>query len=312
MRIEDILSEMLGAEATAVHITAGSPPMFRIHGLLRTFEGAFPIIEADRVLDLAEEFFGFNVGDGEGPVSFFSNALHIKRRFRGAFFVGDRTASLIISALSDRVVEFSKLNAPPELMRLFDLDEGLVIIAGGTGSGKTTTLLSLTDEINVRHAMSICILDGGDIPELVPAKSAIHLIPFDPITGAADAYRYALQADPNVVVGSIEDEYDLEGALLCANAGCLVLANYHADDVAEALEALSELAEGFPRGPMMLADLLQVCVSQELRSENGSGLRAAYEVLWNDSDVAGMIMGEETAEIIPELLKRKGNLPRTL
>jgi Tfp pilus assembly pilus retraction ATPase PilT len=111
-------------------------------------------------------------------------------------------------------------------------------------------------------------------------------------------------------VGYIEDEYDLEGALRCANAGCLVLVNYQADDVAEALEALAELAESFPRGPMMLADLLQACVSQELRSENGSGLRASYEVLWNDADVAGLIMGEEVADMMPELLKRKGNLAR--
>ena len=311
MRIKDIITEMLGAGASAVHITSGSPPMFRIHGALRTFEDAFPVVEADQVLDLADEFFGFNIAEGDGPISFFSNAMHEERRFRGAFFVSDRAASLVISALPERIPEFSKLGPPPEMMRLLDLDEGLVVIAGGHGSGKTTTLLAIADDINMRHAMSICVLDGGDIPELIPAKSAVHMIPYDPIIGAAEAYRYALQADADVVVGGVEDEYDLEGALLCANAGCLVIVNYHAGDVAEALEALAELAEGFPRGPMMRADLLQVCVSQELRSENGSGLRAVYEVLWNDADVAGVIMGDETAEIVPELLKRKGNLPRT-
>jgi twitching motility protein PilT len=309
MKIQDLLSEMLQSNATALHLAAGSPPMFRIHGILQSFE-AFPAIEGDRVMDLAEEFFGFNISEGEGPVSFFASAYHVKRRFRGTIFISERAASLIISLLPEAIPPFGKLNAPPEVMRLLDLDEGLVVIAGGHGSGKTTTLLALADEINVRHALSFCILDSGDMPDIIPEKSAIHMVPFDPIVGAAEAFRYAMEADTDVVVGHIEDEYDLEGALRCANAGCLVLVTYQADDVAEALEALAELAESFPRGPMMLADLLQVCISQELRSENGSGLRAAYEVLWNDADVAGLIMGEEETDIMPELLKRKGNLPR--
>jgi twitching motility protein PilT len=310
MKLHDLLSEMVQAGASALHITAGSPPMFRISGLLQTFDGAFAAVEPDSVLDIAEEFFGFSIGDGEGPVSFFASAVHDNRRFRGTLFVSERTASLVIAALPERVPQFAVLNPPPQVARLLDLDEGLVIIAGGHGSGKTTTLLAIADEINMRHSVGICILDGGDMPDISPAKSAVHLVPFDPVMGAADAFRYALQADANVIVGHIEDEYDLEGALQCASAGCLVLVTYQADDVAEALEGLAELAECFPRGPMMLADLLQACVSQELRSENGSGLRASYEVLWNDADVAGLIMGEETAEIVPELLKRKGNLAR--
>jgi len=310
MNIHDLLLEMLHADASDLHLVAGKSPQLRIHGVLRAYDGEAPVLEPETVLELAEEFFGFDLGEGSEPLSYTNSVKRHGRRFRGTLLVNDVAASLIVHAVPAEIPRLELLDLPPQFTRILELTDGLVVIAGPHGSGKTSTLLALAEEINRRHSLSICVLDDGEMPELAPGKSVVHMVSYHPLDGAAEAYRYAMIADANVVVGPIEHEHDLLGALRCAQTGCLVLATLHAASVAEALERLSDLAMTLPQGEVLLAELLRVCVSQELRVKRRGGKRAMLEVLWNDRDVASIIFGDEGLEVIPALLRREGNLAR--
>lgn len=312
MELNDLLFEMISSSATDLHLVAGRQPYLRIDGVLQGHDGEAPVLQRETVLELAEEFFGFELEEsGEPfPLAYTNSIKRHGRRFRGTVLINDMSASLIVRLVLKDVPPLEKLGVPPEFMKILELSRGMVVIAGASGSGKTTTLYSLADEINRRHQVCICILEDGDGIELTPAKALVHQVSYHPLDGAAEAYHHAMLTDADVIVGFIEDGHDLMAAIKCVETGHLVIANYHAATVEEALERLADSAMAFTNGEDRLADALAVCVSQKLAPREGGGRRAVLEVLWCDEDAKAVIRGEEPLEKVAELLKRKGNLAR--
>jgi len=312
MELNDLLFEMISSSAMDMHLVAGRQPYLRIDGVLQGHDGEAPILQRETVLELAEEFFGFELEEsGEPfPLAYTNSIKRHDRRFRGTVLVNDMSASLIVRLMPKDVPPLKKLGVAPEFMKILELSRGLVVIAGASGSGKTTTLYSLADEINRRHQVCICILEDGGGIELTPAKALVHQVSYNPLDGAAEAYHHAMLTDADVIVGYIEDEHDLLAAIKCVETGHMVVVNYHAATVEVALERLADCATAFANGEVRLADALAVCVSQKLAPKKGGGRRAVLEILWCDEDVASVILGDEPLEKVAELLKRKDNLAR--
>jgi len=311
MELNDLLREMISSNATDLHLVSGRQPRLRIDGVLQGYDGEAPVLQREAVLELAEEYFGFDLEEnGEPfPLVYASSIKRHGRRFAGTLLVNDISVSLVVRLLPKDVPPLEKLGVPPEFMKILELSHGLVVIAGASGSGKTTTLYSVANELNQRP-LCICMLENGDGLELAPSEAVVHQITYDPLDGAAEAFHYALLADADVIIGFIEDEHDLMAAIKCASTGHLVIVNYSAATVEDALGRLADLAMTFTHGETQLADALAVCVSQQLAPKEGGGRRAVLEVLWCDEDAKAIIRGEEPLESVAELLKREGNLAR--
>ena len=311
MELNDLLREMISSGATDMHLVSGWEPRLRIDGALQGYVAQAPMLRRDEVLGLAAQFFGFDVGgDCEVfPLIYTNSTTRHDRRFRGTLLLNDMSSSLVVRLLPKDVPPLDRLELPQEFMRVTELSHGLVIITGATGSGKTTTLYSVAEEFDHRP-LCICILEEGDGLELTPGEAVVHQISYDPMAGAAEAFHHAMLADADVIFGFIEDEHDLMAAVKCAETGHLVIANYGAATVEEALRRLTDLAATFAHGESRLANALVACVSQKLASKEGGGRRAVLEVLWCDEDAKAVIRGDEPLENVAELLQRKGNLAR--
>ena len=311
MELNDLLREMISTGATDMHLVSGWEPRLRIDGALQGYVAQAPILRRKEVLGLAEEFFGFGMEEDSEPfpLAHTNSVSRHDRRFRGTLILSDISASLVVRLLPKDVPPLDRLEMPPEFMRITELSHGLVIITGATGSGKTTTLYSVAKEFDHRP-LCVCILEEGDGLELTPGEAVVHQISYDPMVGASEAFHHAMLADADVIFGFIEDEHDLMAAVKCAEMGHLVIVNYSAATVEEALSRLIDSAMAFTNGEVRLADALVACASQKLAHNEGGGRRAVLEFLWCDEDAKAVIRGEEPLEKVAELLEREGNLAR--
>lgn len=223
----------------------------------------------------------------------FAYALEGVGRFRGNYFEQQYGAGAVFRRIPEEVIPAEKLGLPASIPRLADLDAGLVLVTGPTGSGKSTTLASLVDLINRRHCKHIVTIE--DPLEFVHKnrKSVVsHREVGTHASNFSQALGAALRQDANVVlVGEMRDFETISLAMEGASMGVLVLGTLHTNGAAKTIDRIVDV---FPRDQKaqargMLADSLQAVVSQVLCRKIGGGRVGMHEVLLRESGLAGAI-----------------------
>jgi twitching motility protein PilT len=294
----DVLDRLLCAakdcQASDLHIIAGIPPAFRVNGdiILADEDVLSEGLVTEMALALLNESQRRTFEEQwELCISLLH---HTTGRVRVTFYRRNGHPELSIRFCGDRIPDREELGLPEKLDDLARRPNGLVLITGPTGSGKTTTLNYLVDLINCERRCKIVTIE--DPIEFVHQNNRAIIAQQEVLTDTHSfnrALRHVLRQDPDViVVGEMRDHDGISATLTAAETGHLVLATLHSPDVAHALERIVGVFEGNAQRQIVLqlANTLQGVISQDLLPAADRSRRVlAYEVLVVNNAVRAMI-----------------------
>jgi twitching motility protein PilT len=282
-RLRDWLQQLTEAHGSDLLLVAGTPPSIRVDGEIQRLDG--DALDGDEieaaVLPSMPEYGRRRYG--ETQIADASLKLRPFGRFRVNLHHERGRPAATIRALPSKVPRLASLNLPPGIELLTRIPHGLVLIGGATGSGKTTTLAALVDEINRRDRRHIVTIEDPIEYEHLHARSIVEQVEIG--VDAADfptALRAAVRQAPDViVVGEMRDPETMRIAVQAAGIGHLVLTTLHTTDVAA---AVGRIADNFPpeRQPTIRQDLamgLSAVLIQSLLPRVGGGRVPASELL---------------------------------
>ena len=264
---ERIIEQCLRAQASDIHLSVGTPPIARIGGELAPLEGWEPL-SSDDLDSIAEYFAGSAIHDPDYSGDLDIAAVYGNWRFRCSIFRQRNSFAGALRIIPDRVPSFESLGLPETVRRFSKLRQGLVLVCGVTGSGKSTTLASLVDIIN--HERNEHVITIEDPIEYLHAskRSLIHQREVgEDSSSFSAALRASLRQDPDVIlVGEMRDHETIQTALHAAETGHLVFSTIHASDTKGVLDRIIDV---FPAGQQeqvrtMLAHTLEGVVCQSL------------------------------------------------
>lgn len=301
--LDHFLAEAVACGASDLHLTSEQLPMIRVDGGLLTMGGAaLGADDVSRMLQALCADYQWDEYRQQRTVDIGYTAPGNKRFRINAYQELGRPA-IAARYLDQRMLSLSELGLPPVIGSLADLKSGLVLVTGATGSGKSTTLAALINEINTQRACHIITIE--DPVEFIHErkKSLIHYRELHAdVPGFAQAVRASLREDPDVIlVGEMRDLETVDAALTAAETGHLVFSTLH---TGEAIGSIERLVASFPGEEQALARhrvgmVLKAVVSQRLvPSERNQGRRLpAVEVLIVNPAVANLIENSKTRQI---------------
>ena len=276
-----LIQESRRLGASDLHMTVGGAPMVRLDGYLQQLVATpvTPAQLAEFVALLPDYTRQLLERRGEVDCAWrWGN-----ERYRLNIYRQRDQYAMAVRLLNNVVPECEALGMPPALQAVTELSQGLVLIVGPTGSGKTTTLAALVQRINATRAVHIVTLEDPIEYEYPAGQSLIHQREIGrDTTSFARGLRAALREDPDVIlVGELRDSETMAIALTAAETGHLVLATLHTQDVTS---SVNRIVDGLQQNQQLvrsqLAESLAVVASQRLLARaDGQGRVAAYEVL---------------------------------
>src|SRR3954463_4316110 len=292
----DRVAEWQGSD---LHLKHGSPPLVRVHGDLLPLPDVRLLTPADteRALwQMLEDPSRVAEFENEHEVDF--SYAHIgagPTRFRVNAFRQLGGITLVCRAIPEHIRSVEELSLPPVISELAREERGIVLVTGSTGSGKSTTLAAMVEQINRERSRHIVTIE--DPIEFVhqDRRSVVNQREVGThTTSFARALRRVLRQDPDVIlIGEMRDEETVRTALSAAETGHLVLSTLHTLDASESVNRIVDL---FPnraqqQARLMLASTLKGIVSQRLvRTADGNGRVVCCEVLRMTGRVRDMIM----------------------
>lgn len=306
MDIRNWLANGVRAGASDVHLSAGMPPLWRIDGTLHALPDT-SVLSADAVRALLLPLLN--------PTQW----AHVQQqrdadlactfegvgRCRLSVFHQQRGLAAVFRLIPTQLPTLAAIGISDTLRRIADLPQGLALITGPTGSGKSTTLAALIDDLNQREARHILTLEDPIEFIHTPARCLINQreIAHDAATFAS-GLRAALREDPDIVlIGELRDLDSIRLALTAAETGHLVLATLHTRGAIAAIDRLIDVfpAEEKATVRTQLAGTLQAVVSQQLLARDGGGRVAAHEVLWATPAIRNLIRENRSAQMLSVL-----------
>jgi twitching motility protein PilT len=304
VEIDLLLAHAVGLGASDVHLKIGRPPVLRRDGDLAPLAGAAPLSEADlaavlrRVTESVPHRFESFRTEGELDIAYETGDLP---RFRVNGFRQRGAISFAFRVIPRTIPTFESLGLPPGVQRLAHEHRGLVLVTGGTGSGKTTTLAAMVDHINrTRKQHIVTIEDPIEIlHEDVDCVINQREVGVD-TNSFNEALRRALRQDPDVIlIGELRDADTAQTALQAAESGHLVLSTMHTVDASETVGRMVEFFPGIkqPLIRSVLAGVLRGVISQRLLPRVESGRIAAVEVMVNNARISDLVRENRADEI---------------
>ena len=285
--------------ASDVHLVAGSPPMLRIQGELKPLN--HPPLEADalrtHLLPLCSpgvvERFEQDLNVDFSMQTMLGDQLH---RFRANYFVSGQALGACFRLIPEEIPTLDWANFPSDVARrLAHFRNGLVIVSGVTGSGKSTTLAMLIDMLNREGNHRIVTIEEP-VEYVFPARENSIVTQREvgvDVHSFLDGLKYGLRQDPDVIlVGEIRDQETARMALSAAETGLLVLTTLHARD---AKGVISRYADLYPPDAQeeiraQLASSLRAVICQHLLpSATGDKRELALEIMFNNTPIASGI-----------------------
>ncbi len=303
MDLTQLLAFTMQNKASDMHLSPTNLPIIRVHGSLRRIKTDAPLTSDDIRTMLYSVMSEQQRADFENEMELdFAISFGEKARFRVNAFNTRNGVAAVFRTIPSEVPTIDQLELPPVMRRFAELEKGIVLITGATGSGKSTTLSSLINHINT--TMDKHIITVEDPVEFFhhSKKSLINHreIGRDTVSFAR-ALKSSLREDPDVIlVGEMRDYETMSLALTAAETGHLVFATLHASTAAKAVDRIIDV---FPTGdkPMartMLAGSLQGVVAQNLLSRaDGSGRVGAFEILVGTNAVRNLIRENQVPQM---------------
>ncbi|MBA2952729.1 PilT/PilU family type 4a pilus ATPase [Nocardioides sp. MAH-18] len=301
-RIDGLLASLWQAGGTDLLLSVGLPPMLRIDGTLAPAPGSTSLSAEDTDALLAEVLTPEQARSWAASHEYdFSFSWRDNARIRGNAFTQRGLTAVALRMIPRSIPSPDDLGLPPVLRDLALRHQGLVLMTGPTGSGKSTTLASLIDLINQTRGCHIITVE--DPIEYVHDHKLSAVNQREVGTDTAnfpDALRSVLREDPDVLlVGEMRDLESIRFALTVAETGHLVFATLHTNDTAQSIGRMIDVfpAEQQAQIRVQLAAALSCVVYQRLIPKVGGGMTAAYEVLVATPAVRNLIKEGKTHQL---------------
>jgi twitching motility protein PilT len=302
LNADQLLEALWDSKGTDLLVSPGLSPMVRVDGDL----GPLPLfgpVAADAADALLRELLSAQQLEQfeQGEEVDFSFTWRQSARLRGNAFRAKGETSIALRLIPHAIPTFEDLGLPEVMERFTRLRQGLVLVTGPTGAGKSTTLASMIDRINEERACHIITIE--DPIEYVYGHRAavVHQREVgDDTESFPKALRSALREDPDVLlVGEMRDLESISFALTLAETGHLVFATLHTNDTAQALDRIVDVFPSDRQAQIrvQLANALTGIVYQRLLPRLDGGLVAAYEVLVANSAVRNLVKEGKTNQI---------------
>lgn len=299
--LKELLEKTIELNASDLHLTTGTPPVIRLNGKL------IAIGEENLNKDIMSEFAKEILGDkfdeyneiGEADISY---ELSNKGRFRVNVFKQSNKDAIALRVMSLKIPSLDELNHPNILKELIKKQRGLILVTGPTGSGKSTTLAAMINEINKTRSAHIITLE--DPIEYVHnhQKCIINQREIGKDTKSyANALRAVLREDPDVIlVGEMRDLETISIAITAAETGHLVLSTLHTIGAAKTIDRIIDVFPPHQQQQIriQLASVLQGIISQQLvPSIDGTKRFAALETMVITPAIQNQIREGKTYQI---------------
>ena len=299
--LNKFLYHMIKLGGSDLHIKSGGKIKARVHGKLTDFTQV-PLPKA-HVIELLKDILTperFNEFLKKKELDF-SYKLDDNYRFRVNAFFQIEGPSIVMRVIPVKVPKLSELNLPPIVKKFTEVERGIVLVTGVTGSGKSTTLAAMINEINETKAKHIITIE--DPVEFVhkDKKSLINQRSLGEDTlSFSNALRAALREDPDIIlVGEMRDRETIEIALHAAETGHLVYSTLHTLDAKETINRIIGIfpPEEQPRIRMVLGSILEGVISQRLVPTTDGKRTAAMEILVSTPRIKELIFQDRDKEI---------------
>lgn len=302
MDITQLLAFTMQNNASDLHLSPNNPPIIRAHGDLKRIKSdplrsddirtmLYSVMTEDQRADFEREMeLDFAIAFGE------------KARFRVNIFTTRTGTAAVFRSIPSLIPTIEELDLPKVMRRFAELEKGLVLVTGPTGSGKSTTLASLINYINETEARHIITVEDPVEFFHTSKKSLVNHRELGTDTKSfSRALKSALREDPDVVlVGEMRDHETISLALTAAETGHLVFGTLHSNTAAKTIDRIIDV---FPTGDKemvraMLASSLQGVVSQSLlKKAEGGGRVGAFEILVGTNAVRNLIRENQIAQM---------------
>ena len=302
LNVSQILESIVNLNASDLHLSVGLPPVVRVNKQMSTMSDYPNLTEEDikyflsNVLSEEQK----NILEVNKEVDF-SIALSNKARFRVNAFYQKGYPAVALRLIPMTIPELTALNLPDGLTKLCDLKQGLVLVVGPTGHGKSTTIASMINHINKTRAEHIITIEDPIEYIFTSEMSLVEQREMFLDTHSWDAaLRAILRQDPNVVfIGEMRDMETIESTLTIAETGHLVFATLHTNSAAQSID---RIVSSFPEVKQLqvrlqLAQSLEAIVSQRLLHSESKGVVPAIELMLASDAIKSLIREGKTFQL---------------
>ena len=313
MTMEELIRRGQELGASDLHLVCGHPVKYRVDGELRDL-GVVPL-PREQCEDYARQLVGNRyqrlAGDGwpeqENRVGELDLALTVgERRIRVNLFRQQGSCSAALRLLPCRIPALEQLELPAGVQEFARWRQGIVLVTGATGSGKSTTLAAVLDQINQTRAAHIITLEDPVEYQYRPDRCVINQRQIGQDTESyATGLRAALREDPDILlIGEMRDQETIEAAITATETGHLVFATLHTNTAADAVDRIvgSFPAERQPQIRMSLSMTLRAVLAQQLVRRRGGGRAAACELMMVNPAIRNLIREGKTHQIFSAIL----------
>ncbi|MFZ5484925.1 MAG: type IV pilus twitching motility protein PilT [Pseudomonadota bacterium] len=302
MEISDLLTFAVKNKASDLHLSAGLPPMIRVHGDIRRIN--VPPMDNTQVRSMIYDV----MSDAQRKAyeefleTDFSFALPGVARFRVNAYNQERGAAAAFRTVPSKVLTLEELEAPRSFKDISDQPRGIVLVTGPTGSGKSTTLAAMIDYINDNlHGHILTIEDPIEFVHQ-SKKCLINQRELGPHTQSFEnSLRSALREDPDVIlVGEMRDLETIRLALTAAETGHLVFGTLHTSSAAKTIDRIIDVFPAAEKDMVrsMLSESIRAVISQALlKRKDGSGRIAAHEIMIGTPAIRNLIRENKVAQM---------------
>ena len=302
MDITELLAFAVKNKASDLHLSAGLPPMIRVHGDIRRIN--LPPMEHEDVHSMVYDI----MSDAQRKMyeenleCDFSFAVPNLARFRVNAFVQQRGAAAAFRTIPAKVQSLEELNAPKVFAEMTNRPRGLILVTGPTGSGKSTTLAAMVNYVNEEQYGHILTIEDP-IEFLHESKKCLinqrevgpHTLSF------SNALRSALREDPDyILVGEMRDLETIRLALTAAETGHLVFGTLHTSSAAKTIDRIIDVFPAAEKEMVraMLSESLVSVISQTLlKTKDGQGRLAAHEIMIGTPAIRNLIREGKVAQM---------------
>ncbi|HUS26941.1 MAG TPA: PilT/PilU family type 4a pilus ATPase [Kofleriaceae bacterium] len=307
MGLAELFEELYRLKGSDVHIAPGYPPTLRVRGeLLPLGDERLTMEDADAMLMPLLQEHHRRVFDATGDLDW-AYQYDTRGRFRVSYFRKTTGVGGVFRSIPSKIATLDDLAVPQGVRKLVEVRSGLVLVTGPTGSGKTTTLAAMIDQINRTRPVRILTIEDPiefihkSRKAIVTHKEIGHHVP-----SFVDAIRSASRENPDVIlVGELRDSETMKAALQLASFGILVFASVHTNSASATIDRYVNAfsADQQPQIRGLLAESLAGIIAQQLvRKADGVGRVAVHEILFSSIALSGLIR-EAKPQQIPSLMQ---------
>lgn len=301
MDITELLKFTMENGASDLHLSASNAPIVRIDGELQRIKSE--LLTAD---DIKKMLYSIMTEEQRAELEReqeldFAVTLGDDARFRVNAFTNRKGAAAVFRVIPTKIPTMRELDLPKILRHLSELDKGLVLVTGPTGSGKSTTLAAMINHINEKYKKHILTVEDPVEFFHESRKSLVnHREVHNDTQSFARALKSALREDPDVIlVGEMRDYETISLALTAAETGHLVFGTLHSNSAAKTIDRIIDVFPAEEKGMVraMLSSSIQGVVAQTLLSRAGGGRVAAHEIMLGTNAVRNLIRENQLAQI---------------